>query len=55
VKSSIEEMKKVSWPTKKQTYEYTVLVLVISLGTAAVLGALDFIFNLGLESILKNK
>lgn len=55
VKSSIEEMKKVSWPTKKQTYEYTVLVLVISLGTAAILGGLDFIFNLGLENILKNK
>ncbi len=48
-------MKKVSWPTKKQTYEYTVLVLVISLGTAAILGGLDFIFNLGLENILKNK
>lgn len=55
VKSSIEEMKKVSWPTKKQTYEYTVLVIGISLGTAAVLGALDFIFNLGLETILLNK
>jgi preprotein translocase subunit SecE len=55
IKSSIEEMKKVSWPTKKQTYEYTLLVIGISLGTAAVLGALDYIFNLGLEAILRNK
>jgi preprotein translocase SecE subunit len=53
VKSSIEEMKKVSWPTKKQTREYTVLVIGISLGMAAFLGALDFIFNLGLESFLQ--
>lgn len=55
VKSSIEEMKKVSWPTKKQTYEYTMLVIGISLGTAAVLGALDLVFNIGLENILANK
>lgn len=55
VKSSIEEMKKVSWPTKKQTYEYTVLVIGISLGMAAFLGGLDFIFNIGLESILQNR
>ena len=53
VKSSIEEMKKVSWPTKKQTREYTILVIGISLGMAAFLGALDFIFNLGLESFLQ--
>jgi len=55
VKSSIEEMKKVSWPTKKQTYQYTLLVIGVSIGTAAFLGALDFIFNLGLESLLANK
>lgn len=47
-------MKKVSWPTRKQTYQYTILVIGISLGTAAFLGGLDFIFNLGLESILQN-
>jgi preprotein translocase subunit SecE len=55
VKSSIEEMKKVSWPTKKQTYEYTLLVIGISIGTAALLGSLDFVFNIGLETILMNK
>jgi preprotein translocase subunit SecE len=55
VKSSVEEMKKVSWPTKKQTYQYTLLVVGISVGMAAFLGTLDFIFNLGLEAILRNK
>jgi preprotein translocase subunit SecE len=55
VKSSVEEMKKVSWPTKKQTYQYTLLVVGISVSMAAFLGTLDFIFNLGLEAILRNK
>jgi preprotein translocase subunit SecE len=45
IKSSIEEMKKVTWPTKKETYNYTVLVIGISLGTAAFLGALDALFS----------
>ena len=54
VKSSIEEMKKVSWPTKKQTREYTLLVIFISLGVAAFLGGLDFIFNALLNRFLIN-
>lgn len=53
IKASIAEMKKVTWPSKKETYRYTVLVIVISLGIAAFLGFLDYIFNLGLENIIK--
>ena len=45
-------MKKVTWPTKKETYNYTILVLGISLAVAAFLGALDFIFSLGLQLIV---
>lgn len=45
IKESIAEMKKVTWPSKKETYRYTVLVLAISLVVAAFLGALDFAFN----------
>jgi preprotein translocase subunit SecE len=45
-------MKKVTWPTKKETYNYTVLVIAISLIVAAFLGALDYIFNLGFKFIL---
>lgn len=47
LKSSIEEMKKVTWPTKKETQNYTILVIGISLGMAAFLGALDYIFQIG--------
>ena len=53
IKGSIEEMKKVTWPTKKETQSYTVLVIGISLGVAAFLGAVDFIFNIGFEYLVK--
>ena len=55
IKSSIEEMKKVTWPTRKQTYNYTVLVIGISLGVAAFLGALDYIFSALLQMIINAK
>lgn len=53
IKASIEEMKKVAWPTKKETYDYTLLVMGVSLAVAVFLGALDYVFNWGLESIIK--
>jgi preprotein translocase subunit SecE len=46
-------MKKVTWPTKKETRNYTFLVIGISLAVAAFLGALDYIFNWGLAFIIK--
>lgn len=52
VKESALEMKKVTWPTKKETYNYTLLVLFISLVVAVFLGALDFVFNLGFTFII---
>ncbi|MBU0722127.1 preprotein translocase subunit SecE [Patescibacteria group bacterium] len=55
IKASIEEMKKVAWPTKKETYNYTLLVIFISLGVALFLGLLDFIFTKGLGYIIINK
>jgi len=53
VKGSVQEMKKVTWPTKKEAKEYTLLVVGISLAIAAFLGALDYIFSYGLELLLK--
>lgn len=52
LKASIEEMKKVTWPTRKETYNYTLLVIGISLGIAAFLGTLDFVFNWALQFII---
>lgn len=52
IKESIEEMKKVTWPTKKETQRYSLLVIGISIAVAIFLGVLDYIFNWGFEQIL---
>ena len=39
------EMKKVSWPTKKETIRNTMAVIGISFVVAVFLGGLDFIFT----------
>ncbi len=49
---SYAEMKKVTWPTKKQTINYSLLVIGFTLGTAALLGALDYIFSLGINKLI---
>ncbi|MFA5318168.1 MAG: preprotein translocase subunit SecE [Patescibacteria group bacterium] len=52
LKESIEEIKKVTWPTKKETRQYTILVIIVSLSVAIYLGLLDYIFNFLLELII---
>jgi preprotein translocase subunit SecE len=52
VQESLAEMKKVTWPTKKETYNYTILVILISLGVAIFLGILDYIFSQGFQFII---
>jgi len=52
IRGSVEEMKKVTWPTRKETKNYTILVIGISLAVAAFLGALDYIFFFGLETLI---
>lgn len=39
------ELMLVNWPTKKQTANYTLLVIAISLAVALFLGALDYAFG----------
>ncbi|MCK4781700.1 preprotein translocase subunit SecE [Candidatus Parcubacteria bacterium] len=39
------EMKKVNWPTNKETLNYTLIVVVVCLAVAAFLGGLDYIFT----------
>jgi preprotein translocase subunit SecE len=49
---SAEELKKVTWPTKKDTYSYTMLVIGVSIAVSLFLGLLDFIFSKGLEKLI---
>jgi len=48
---SFQEMKKVTWPTKTQTINYSVLVIGLSIGMALFLGLLDYVFNGAITSI----
>ena len=52
IKTSYEELKKVSWPTKRETYHYTVVVITISAAVAAFLGGLDYLFSNIIKVIL---
>lgn len=51
-KGAFAEMRKVTWPTRKETYNYTLLVVTISIIIALFLGGLDYIFNYTLERLL---
>ncbi|MCX6765537.1 MAG: preprotein translocase subunit SecE [Candidatus Moranbacteria bacterium] len=45
IKEARIELKKVNWPSKKQTINYTLIVIGISLAVAAFLGGLDYVFG----------
>lgn len=49
---SKNEIKKVTWPNKKEVRQHTYLVIGISLGVAAFLGILDFIFDKIMKQII---
>ncbi len=53
LKSSYAELHKVSWPTKTQTTNYSLVVIGLSIGMAFFFAGLDYALNLGLESIIK--
>lgn len=39
------ELKRVTWPTQRETIKYTLIVIGFSLAVAAFLGGLDFLFT----------
>ena len=46
------EMKHVSWPSRRLTITYTIVVIAISLGTAVYLGLLDYIFEALIKQVI---
>lgn len=52
IKESKDELKKVVWPSRKETIKYTILVIGISIATAIFLGAVDFGLNIVIEEII---
>lgn len=52
IKETRGELKHVSWPTRRQTIVYTIIVILISFGVAFFLGFFDFIFTQILEKFV---
>lgn len=46
------ELKKVTWPTRKEAIRWTILVIVVSLIVAAIIGVFDFLFLYLMEKII---
>jgi preprotein translocase subunit SecE len=51
--SAVLELKKVTWPTKQQTTDYSFIVIAMSIGVAVFFGVLDYVFSRGLTLIIK--
>ena len=49
---SYAEMKKVTWPTKQQTINYSLVVVGLSVGVALFFTLLDYIFNAGITTLI---
>ena len=45
------EMVHVTFPTRKETSWFTLLVIAISIGVALYLGLFDYLFKLGLQKV----
>ena len=52
VKETKGEMRHVSWPTRKQSTIFTIVVILVSLFVAAYLGFFDYIFSFLLELLI---
>lgn len=49
---SVAELRKVTWPTREHTARLTVITLIFCLVMAIFLGALDYVFNFSIRSLI---
>lgn len=54
LRTSFEEIQKVTWPTWKEARNSTILVVSFSLGMSVLLFVLDLVFSKGFETLLQN-
>jgi len=47
------ELRHVSWPTREQALQYTVVVIGIAIGTGVLLGMLDYLFGGALRALIE--
>ena len=53
VRDSVQEIRKVTWPTRHQATNMTILVIIISIAAAAIIAGLDYVFTLGYQKVLE--
>lgn len=51
-RSTVGELRKVSWPTPQEAWRLTKVVLYVVLAMAAVLGLLDYVFSRGIAALV---
>ena len=51
-RTSYQELTKVAWPTRQQTLRHSLTVIGVCIFAVIVLGAIDYLLNLGLEALL---
>jgi preprotein translocase SecE subunit len=54
LKETKAEMKQVNWPSRRLTFVFTLIVILVSVLVAYYLGLFDVLFSRGLEQILYN-
>lgn len=52
IREAREELAKVAWPSRQDTVRYSVLVIVVSLGLAAIIAGIDWGLANGLEKLI---
>lgn len=52
-RDSRNEMRRVSWPSRRETTKHTLQVIGVSLGVAVFLGIIDYALNVALERVIK--
>ncbi len=52
IRGSIEESRKITWPTRKETFRYSALVIIITILTAGFFGGMDYIFAALLKLVI---
>lgn len=52
LKNARAEFKKVTWPTRKEAINSTIIVIIFSVVIASFLGAVDYVLNLGLTYLI---
>jgi preprotein translocase subunit SecE len=51
----VTELSKVTWPSRKETYASTIVVVITSLIAAAIIGAFDFVWSYVTDFLYKHK